>query len=495
MSHELRTPLNSIIGFTNLILTDDIQPPTGEQKEGLEIVLRNAKNLLALINDILDLSKIEAGRLTISPEEFDIATILKDALDTVEPMVGDKPVKLLSEIDPNTSTLFSDPAKLKQIVLNLLSNAVKFTDEGEVKVVVKVLDGNSIKLEVMDTGSGIPADYLDIVFEEFRQVDGSNTRRNGGTGLGLAISRKLARLLGGDLTAQSEVGKGSTFTLTLPTVYAMRGEIRSQPQVPTEPPPKQVGPLPKAGSIPRAGNLVVCIDDEPEVLLLLKNHLVTEGFEFLGVRDSRNAINVVRQYKPVLVTLNIMMPNKDGWQILHELKSDAELKEIPVVIHSVVENKALAMSLGAESYLVKPVEAEKLVSVVRSYTGAEGGTILVVDDNEDFTDYLRNVLEKSRFTIRSALNGVDAMELMHDSEPSLVFLDLLMPEMDGFRVVEEMYEDERLKEIPIVVLTAKEVTNEERAVLNSKIKSIVRKDGLTREIILREVNKFIKRKK
>lgn len=495
MSHELRTPLNSIIGFTNLILTDDDQPPTGEQKEGLEIVLRNAKNLLALINDILDLSKIEAGRLTVSPEEFNIEAIVKDALDTVEPMVGDKPVKLVSEIDPNIPSLFSDSARIKQILLNLLSNAVKFTDDGWIKVVVKMLDGNFLKLVVEDTGTGIPPDYLEIVFEEFRQLDGSNTRRNAGTGLGLAISRKLALMLGGDLTAQSEVGKGSSFTLTVPTVYRSREEAKASRSAAGEPVQEEVQPPLGPTSLPQRNSLVVCIDDDPEVLLLLKNHLVAEGFEFFGVRDSRNAVNVVRQYKPVLVTLDIMMPDQDGWQILQELKSDPELKDIPVVIHSVVENKALAVSLGAESYLVKPVEAEKIISVVRSYIGAEGGAILVVDDNEDFTNFLRSVLERSRFTIHTALNGVEAMEFLHKSEPSLVFLDLLMPEMDGFEVVEKMYEDERLREVPIVVLTAKEVTEEDRATLNSKIKNIVRKDGLTREIILREVNKFIQRKK
>jgi PAS domain S-box-containing protein len=492
MSHELRTPLNSIIGFTNLILTDDLQPPTGDQKEGLDIVLRNAKNLLALINDILDLSKIEAGRMTISPEEFRMETIVSDSLATVEPLIGDKPVKLLSEIDPAVPAVQSDSSRIKQIVLNLLSNAGKFTDEGHIKVSVKMLDKNFVSVGVEDTGTGIPPEFLELVFEEFRQVDGSNTRRHGGTGLGLAISRKLARMLGGDLTVQSEVGKGSTFTLTIPVVYRSTEKAKVKEQV--EAPPSQTSPSSEAAS-GHASNLVVCIDDDPDVLLLLKNHLVSEGFEFYGVTDSRNAIDAVRKYKPVLVTLDIMMPYKDGWQILQELKSDADLKEIPVVIHTVVENKALAFSLGAESYLVKPVQAERIISVVRSHTGTEGGEILVVDDNEDFTDFLRNLLEKSKFTIYTAKNGLEAIEVLKQAVPRLVFLDLLMPEMDGFEVVEKMYEDEKLREVPVVVLTAKEVTEDERMKLNSKIKNVVQKEGLTREIILREVNKFIQRKK
>ena len=181
MSHELRTPLNSIIGFTNLILTDDLQPPTGEQKEGLDIVLRNAKNLLALINDVLDLSKIEAGRMTMSPEEFEIETVVKDAIATVEPLVGDRPVKLISEMGPTVPSLYSDSARIKQIVLNLLSNAVKFTDKGHIKVIIRMIENNFVSLAVEDTGAGIPPDYLDVVFEEFRQVDGSNTRKHGGT--------------------------------------------------------------------------------------------------------------------------------------------------------------------------------------------------------------------------------------------------------------------------------------------------------------------------
>ncbi|HUI31426.1 MAG TPA: PAS domain S-box protein [Candidatus Acidoferrales bacterium] len=489
MSHELRTPLNSIIGFTNLILTDDAQPPTGDQKEGLDIVLRNAKNLLALINDILDLSKIEAGRMTIAPEEFKIDAVVNDALTTVEPLIGDKPVKLLGEIDSAVPAIQSDPARIKQIILNLLSNAAKFTDEGHIKVAVKMLDQNFVSAAVEDTGTGIPPEFLEVVFEEFRQVDGSNTRRHGGTGLGLAISRKLARMLGGDLTVRSEVGKGSTFTLTIPLVYLPIEKTKAEEQV-------QAAPSTSAseGAVARAGNLVVCIDDDPEVLLLLKNHLVSEGFEFYGVTDSRNAVDTVRQFRPVLVTLDIMMPNKDGWQILQELKSDPDLKDIPVIIHTVVDNKALAVSLGAESYLIKPVQPEKIISVIRKYTGTDEGEILVVDDNEDFTNFLRNLLEKSKFTIYTARNGVEAIKLLHREIPRLVFLDLLMPEMDGFEVVEKMYEDEKLKEVPIVVLTAKEVTRDERAKLNSKIKNVVRKEGLTREIILREVNKFIQRK-
>jgi PAS domain S-box-containing protein len=507
MSHELRTPLNSIIGFTNLILTDETQPLTSEQKEGLEIVLRNAKNLLSLINDILDLSKIEAGRMTISPEEFDIAAIVKDALMIVEPLVGNKPVRLLYEIDPSIPLLHSDSSRLKQIVLNLLSNAVKFTDEGHVKVTVRTVENNFISLDVEDTGAGIPAEYLELVFEEFRQLDGSSTRKHGGTGLGLAISRKLAHMLGGDLTVRSEVGKGSTFTLTLPIIYRASesgpgfgtekqpGVAESQQQnskvneTTTESSNGQLSPFSSQSP------LIVCVDDDSEVLLLLRNHLISEGFEFYGVRDSRYAIEAIRQYKPVLVTLDIMMPHKDGWQILQEMKSDPDLKNIPVVIHTVVDNKALAISLGAESYLMKPVEPDRIISAVRNLTGTNGGDILVVDDNDDFTNFLLNILEKSNFTIYAARNGIEAMEFFSRKRPSLVFLDLLMPEMDGFEVVERMYEDDKLKEIPIVVLTAKEVTEQERSVLNSKIKNIVRKEGLSREIILREVNKFIERKR
>lgn len=485
MSHELRTPLNSIIGFTNLMLTDDITPPTGEQKEGLEIVLRNARNLLALINDILDLSKIEAGRITILTEQFSLDTVIADSLSTVAPLVGGKHVELISEIDPAIPAFESDPARIKQIILNLLSNAAKFTESGYIKVNAKLMEGNLVSVAVEDTGPGVPADYLELIFEEFRQVDGSNTRKYGGTGLGLSISRRLARMLGGDLTVRSEFGKGSTFTVTLPAVYkfAEKNEVFAK----TEAPPTSNGPL-------DANNLVVCVDDDPEVLMLLKTHLEGEGFEFVGVTDSTRALDTVQEMRPVLVTLDIMMPEKDGWQVLQELKADPEVKDIPVIIHSIVDNKVLALSLGAESYVVKPVEADKIVSIVRASTGTDSGEILVVDDNEDFTDFLRNILERSKFNISTARNGIEAVEFLKSSVPSLVFLDLLMPEMDGFKVVEKMQEDEKLKDVPVVVLTAKEITDEERKMLNSRIKNIVRKEGLTREIILREVNKFIQRK-
>ena len=486
MSHELRTPLNSIIGFTNLILTDDVQPPTEEQKEGLEIVLRNAKNLLALISDVLDLSKIEAGKLTITPEVFEIGDVLKDAIATIEPLLSDKPVRLTMEIEPDMPGVFSDPARIKQIVLNLLSNAAKFTDAGQIRVTAKTPDGNAVSVAVEDTGPGIPSDYTRVVFEEFRQVDGSNTRKHGGTGLGLTISRRLAKLLGGDLAVQSVIGEGSTFILTLPRVYRPVEDEKVRLEIPAP-------PLPAMS--PGSNNLVICVDDDREVLLLLKNYLVAEGFEFLGVSDSQEAIGTIRSYRPILVILDIMMSRKDGWQILQELKSDEELKNIPVIIHSVVDNKALAISLGAESYLVKPVEAERIVSVVRKYTGTAGGEILVVDDNVEFTAFLQNLLEKSRFKILTAQNGAEAMNLLRRTAPSLVFLDLLMPGTDGFDVVEQMYGDEKMRDIPIVVLTAKEVTDEERAALTSNAKDIVRKEGLTREAILREVNRFIQRRK
>ena len=452
----------------------------------MEIVLKNAKNLLALINDILDLSKIEAGRISVLAEEFSRSNLISDSLATVGPLIGDKPVELVSEIDPAIPLIHSDSARIKQIILNLLSNAAKFTESGHIRVAVGLGETDFVSVAVEDTGPGIPEDYLDVIFEEFRQVDGSNTRKHGGTGLGLAISRKLARILGGDLKVRSELGKGSTFTVTVPIVYHSSEKTM-------EPDRSEVPSTP--GAATAAGNLVVCIDDDPDVLLLLKNHLESEGFAFVGVNDSGNALDAVKKHHPALVTLDIMMPGKDGWQVLQELKSDPDSKDIPVVIHSVVDNKALALSLGAESYIVKPGEPERIATVVRNLTGTSGGEILVVDDSEDFTNFLINILEKSKFRISTARDGLEAIEFLKSHVPSLVFLDLLMPEMDGFEVVKRMYEDDRLKEVPVVVLTAKEITDEERASLNSGIKDIVRKEGLTREIILREVNKFIQRKK
>lgn len=485
MSHELRTPLNSIIGFTNLILTDDAEPLTEDQREGLEIVLRNAKNLLALINDILDLSKIEAGKLTITPEEFEIEPIIRDAIATVEPLIGQKPVMVSYEIPDDVPVLYSDSARIKQIILNLLSNASKFTDEGHIKVIVRKLDSNFLSIAVEDTGTGIPEEYQDVVFEEFRQVDGSNTRKHGGTGLGLAISRRLARMLGGDLTLKSQVGKGSTFTLTIPVRYnSAEKELGNQSS--------EIILAPSSANA--KGNLVVCIDDDLDVLKLLRNHLKSEGFEFVGVSDSRKAVETVRSYKPVLVTLDLMMPNKDGWEILQELKADPELKDVPVIIHSIVDDRALAFSLGADSYLVKPIDAEKLISLVRKYAGTGTGNILVVDDNPDFVGFVRDLLYKTGFNVHTASNGAEAIEQLKEFVPDLIFLDLLMPEMDGFEVVSKIHEDERLKDVPIVVLTAKDVTAQDITELNSKIKNIVKKEGLTREVILREVNRFIQRK-
>ncbi len=386
MSHELRTPLNSIIGYSSVLLGPTGDPLTPDQRMALGKVLKNGQHLLQLINDILDLSKLESGRMTLSAESDDVAGVVSSCTMIVEPLIKQKGLQLVQDIQPNLPTLMTDIVKIRQIIVNLLSNAAKFTEKGEIIVRAKETNG-MISFAVKDSGIGIEKKNFSLVFEEFQQVDNSSTRKYKGTGLGLPIARKLARLLGGDLTVDSEYGKGSTFTLTIPPTLPQQTQDSATKPVPKAPPAPVARPAerpaPQVPTGPVKGIQILCIDDDPDVIEILRKYLVPEGYSVVGALSGDEGIETAAKLKPALITLDIMMPKKDGWQVLRELKSNSSTKDIPVVIHSVVDNKPLALSLGATDVITKPTEPNRLLSLVKRYCQSTDQFILIVDDHED----------------------------------------------------------------------------------------------------------------
>ncbi|RMF91749.1 MAG: response regulator [Nitrospinota bacterium] len=477
MSHELRTPMNAIIGFTRLVMrrAKDVLPQ--RQYENLEKILLSAEHLLQLINDILDLSKIEAGRMEVQPASFALDALIEECLRTVEPMRRSERIQLVKSLEAALPPLFTDQAKLKQILMNLLSNAVKFTEDGCITVTAHP-HGGDLVIAVADTGIGIPADKLEVIFEEFRQVDSSTTRKYGGTGLGLSISRRLAQLLGGNITVQSTVGSGSTFTVTLPLHY---GTI--QPVMPAPPPDRLT-------TLPEAGRVVLVIDDDPDVIYLLQENLAEAGYRVVGITNGEEGLQKARELRPFAIILDLLMPQKDGWQILHELKADEVTRPIPIIVLSIIDNRELGYRLGAADYLLKPFDREAILAAL-ARLAPQPGHLLLVDDDPQLLDLVRQLLEGTPYAIETARDGEEALEAITRHTPAVILLDLLMPRMDGFAVIEYLQQDPRYREIPVIVLTAKVLTDAEKHLLQQRVQTIIQKNGLHRQTLLQELQRVL----
>lgn len=492
MSHELRTPLNSIIGFSSVLLGPNADPLTDDQRKALEKVLKNGKHLLQLINDILDFSKLESGRMTVNVEVEDVESIVSSSVMTVEAMAKAKNLHIAQHIPTGLPMLQTDVLKVKQILVNLLSNAVKFTEEGEVSVHV-VQKNNDITFSVKDSGIGIEEKNFGKVFEEFQQIDSSNTRKYKGTGLGLPISRRLARLLGGDLTVESVYGKGSTFHLMIPAVYqetehttenahpTLVGKKPEEPNIAPATAPQPMAP-PQTKPIETVnGPLVLCIDDDPEVIELLKKYIIPEGFSVAEAYSGDEGISKAEIIQPTIITLDIMMPHKDGWQVLRELKQNTKTRHIPVIIHSIIENRPLAFSLGAVDVVTKPTDAVELLKILKREMSSKDDFVLLIDDDEDFLQALEKIVTSEGYTVKTAMNGLKALEVLQEAVPSVIFSDLVMPEMDGFQFVQRLQHNDRWRNIPIVILSGKDLSTEEKQILNSRITEYLRKSEFSPE--------------
>ncbi len=481
MSHELRTPLNSIIGFTSILLGENGDPLTADQRKAMEKVLKNGKHLLQLINDILDFSKIESGRMHVSIESESVEGVVNGAVMTAESLIRQKNIQLNNDIEANLPMINSDVLKIKQILVNLLSNAAKFTDEGGTIIIRARYEAPMIKLSVIDSGIGIEAKNLSKVFEEFSQVDNSHSRKYQGTGLGLPIARRLAQLLGGDLSVESIVGKGSSFTLAIPPNFKNNDNAEVvNPPLPAPAKPKE---LPVVQSIqqleiPTIKNgetRVLCIDDEPDVIEILRNYLVPEGFTVFGANSGDDGIKLAERLQPSVITLDIMMPKKDGWQVLRELKANPLTQNIPVLIHSMVDNIPLAYSLGAIDYLPKPADVTLVLKMVRKAASIDDKYVLVVDDDDDFRSLLVKVLKDEGFAVQTATNGQAALTKIDSGKPSVILLDLSMPVMDGFEVLRRLKHSELFHSIPVIILTGIDLTETQIAEINKLTGELMQK--------------------
>ena len=470
MSHELRTPLTSILGFSEILRDDKTDRFDAATKHRFfEQIHTSGQHLLGLINDLLDLSKVEAGQMNLYPERINLADSVQTALSALEPLARTKGITIDSDSGPGLH-LVADPTKLKQMLLNLLSNAVKFTPQGG-RVSIRTRQVKSwIEIAVTDTGIGIAEADLSRLFREFQQLDAGHGRQQEGTGLGLALTKRFAELHGGEVRVQSVSGEGSTFTLRLP-VSAMPSTQTGMYE------PLRIGPSDE--HLP----LILVVEDNAEAAEILARHLEAGGFRMRIARTGNEALTMARELKPAAITLDILLPEIDGWEVLRRLKADQLTWNIPVVVVSVSDNPSLGHALGATDYFVKPVDREALLSRLNQYAfapKAQPGEIrvLVVDDEPAHLDLLQTLLEPEGFHVLKAAGGKEGIDIAHAQHPHLILLDLMMPEVTGFDVVEALRTDVSTRSIPIMVLTAKELTTDDKAALNGHVAAIFQRNSL-----------------
>jgi GAF domain-containing protein/CheY-like chemotaxis protein len=478
MSHELRTPLNAIIGYSEMLQEEAQEQGAGGFVPDLQKIHAAGRHLLELINAVLDLSKIEAGKMELYLETFEIESLVRDIAAVVEPLAQKNANRLEVRCAPDAGAMRADLTKVRQALFNLLSNACKFTERGVVAVSADreaTGDGDRIVFTVTDTGIGMTQDQIDRLFEEFMQADVSTTRRYGGTGLGLALSRRLCRLMGGDITVASEAGRGSAFTIRLPV------EV-------TEPARAEAPPAPAEAAVAPAGTVLV-VDDEPAVRDLMSRFLGKEGFRVVAAAGGEEGLRLARELQPDVITLDVLMPGIDGWSVLAALKADAALADIPVIMLTMLDDRNLGYALGAADYLTKPIDRERLVAVLGRYR--PDLPVLVVDDDADFRSLARRMLERDGYTVVEADNGRVALTRLRDATPGVVLLDLMMPEMDGFDFVAAVRADPAWRSLPIVVITAKDLTPEDHERLNGYVARVLQKGALSLEALLAEVRDLV----
>jgi GAF domain-containing protein/DNA-binding response OmpR family regulator/anti-sigma regulatory factor (Ser/Thr protein kinase) len=479
MSHELRTPLNAIIGYSEMLQEDAADLGAEQFTDDLKRINAAGKHLLELINAVLDLSKIEAGKMELYLESFDVAGLVRDIAAVIQPLAAKNGNRLEVHCPEGTGTMRADLTKVRQALFNLLSNACKFTDRGTVTLAVSRETGDgpdSLVFRVSDTGIGMTAEQLARLFEAFSQADAATTRKYGGTGLGLALSRRLCRMMGGDVTVDSEAGRGSTFTIRLPAQVA---EAVQEPVAPAGP----------ADRVPTGIGTVLVIDDEVAVRDLMQRFLTKEGFRVVTAHGGEEGVRLAREVRPDAITLDVMMPGMDGWAVLSVLKADPAVADIPVIMLTIVDDRNLGYALGASDYLTKPIDRERLVTVLTQYRRDQ--PVLVVDDDAALRQLLRRMLEPEGYTVVEAENGRVALELLRDMTPSVILLDLMMPEMDGFEFVAEFRRHEAGRAIPIVVVTARDLSREDRERLNGHVERILQKGTHDRERLLAEVRELV----
>jgi len=580
MSHELRTPMNAIIGYTDLLLDEVDGPLNDDQKASLKKVAANARHLLQLINDVLDISKIESGKIELRTGELDLKELIDGIMVTFEPLIAKKGLTFSINIENGAEKLYADYDKAKQILINLISNAVKFTHQGGITINARVSErgkdreGNPqfIEISVADTGIGIKREDLDRIFDKFAQADISTTRQYEGTGLGLSIVRGLVALHKGMVWVESEVGKGSTFYVLLPfkrEVFEQPGPVIEEKMADTlaqyfevpkeiflqEPTyegksvrcwdytqcghvncPEYGSPEKRCwlvlgthckgiriGSYPEKADacrlcevvrdlvlhkepleaeiikpsekekVVLAIDDNPDAIDLIRKYL-EKDYKVIGILSSEEAIKKAKEIKPVAITLDIMMPRKDGWQVLKELKEDKDVKDIPVIIVSIIDNKTLAFSLGATDYFVKPLDGRALLRRIKSIeTLRPIKRVFILERDEKTSTDLTNILEETGYEVYATANSRQAIEAVKTWSPDLLIINITDPDSSAIDFIDYIKASPELKDVPIIALTSKELTPEEKEALNGRIKEIINKSLFSEEELITELKNSLKK--
>jgi len=483
MSHELRTPLNAIIGYSELLIDDANDNENIIYVPDLEKIQTAGKHLLGLINDILDLSKIEVGKVELFIEEFDVTNLLDDVSNTIKPLVEKNRNTLDVQISSDVKTMLGDITKLRQNLFNILSNAAKFSSDSVLSVHAsrrKKPTGDLVVFEVVDHGIGMTPEHLDKVFDPFTQADSSTSKKFGGTGLGLSITREFCRMMGGDITVTSEFGVGTTFTMTV----ALNAK--------TIVPPAELPSQPITQSVSDGAPLVLVIDDDRNVRELLQRNLATAGYRTDAATNGKEGLQKARDLKPSAITLDVIMPEADGWSVLNALQSDPETADIPVIMVTIIEDRKRGFSLGASDYLSKPVDRQKLIDVLKRFLGETASrTVLLVEDDEASRAVIRRSLRGQNVDLIEAENGRIGIEKLSRTKPSLILLDLMMPEMDGFGFVDEYQKNSEWHDIPIIVVTSKTLSKAEKAKLDGWVDGFYNKLEHSVDQVLKDVFKML----
>ncbi|MGH8064404.1 MAG: response regulator [Candidatus Entotheonellia bacterium] len=472
MSHELPTPLNAIIGFSEVLLERLFGDLNEKQEEYLRDILDSGRHLLSLINDILDLSKVEAGHMELERGRFSLTEALENGLTMVRERASRHGIALDLKVDAALDVIEADERKVKQVVFNLLSNAVKFTPDGGRVGITAGFEGEQVRITVWDTGIGIAPEDQARIFEEFQQVGGRDRQGQEGTGLGLALARRFVELHGGDLSVESAVGQGSRFSFTLPVHITSAGEGLSEEVKATEVGTEIEGPV------------VLVVEDDPPAAELLRLYLEGAGCRVEVAWDGEEGFAKACQLQPALITLDLLLPKMDGWDLLVRLKEEPSTREIPVVIASIMEQRGKGFALGAADYLVKPVSREDLVSALQRISltrrPRETVTVLAIDDDPMALELVDAILSREGFQVRKAYGGEEGGAAARREIPALIILDLLMPEVDGFTVLERLRADPATATIPNVILTSQHLTPDEKTRLNGEIACLARKGEFSR---------------
>ena len=488
MSHELRTPLNAIVGFSDLLAEETAGQLNDKQKRFVNHIKQGSSHLLQLINDILDLSKIEAGQLELRCEDFQIENALPEVLSTIRPLAMAKNIRVQHSLETN-SAVYADRVRFKQILYNLISNAVKFTPKGGRIDIACHGDQNLVRISVTDTGIGIRAEDQAVIFEEFRQVEGAADTTHEGTGLGLAITKRLVEQQGGRISVESKPGKGSRFTFTLPAGFR------------TSPGPLPLGESANASSAlsaSRAKPLILVVDDEIPARELLASYLDSE-YRIVMAESGSEAVKRALELRPDAITLDVFMPGGNGFDTLVALRKAPETANIPIIIVSIVDQRQVGFALGAADYLIKPIRKPVLLETIRKHVPAAAAdddvTILLVDDDRGTLELLEEILRSAGYETQSVQSGARALEVLSSKVVSAVLLDLLMPGMDGFEVIRHVRKEPTLRELPIFVMTGKTLAEEEIALLGRETQALFHKNGSWRQQLIVEVERVVRGRK